>query len=79
MTSYLQTKWLMVDEDVEVGIKQLNEYLYNMQMTDKYQLHDVKPFGNSYFIIYQKTILSEEVMQDEKANSEGVSSMSAGL
>ena len=66
-----QVKIITVNPDVEVGIKQLNDILKDMAMNQRYQIHDVKPMGNTYFITYQKTIDSDEV-QNEKDISERV-------
>ena len=71
MSAYPQVKYIVVNPDIEVGIKELNEVLYDMTMNLKLNIHDVKPLGNAYFITYQKTIDSDEV-QNEKDISERV-------
>lgn len=55
MPSYTQYRIVGVDEDAEIGLKQLNEILKNMCMVEMLVIHNIVRVGNFFEITYQKT------------------------
>jgi len=59
----IQVKMVTVDEDVTVGLSELNQLLLDMQEVGSHEIHSVEPFSSSgrvWKIVYMKDFRGTE-------------------
>ena len=56
MAAYKELRVLVVDPDIEVGLKEFNDAIKNMQLKDKLNIISIERKGNVYDVLVQRTI-----------------------
>jgi len=69
MAQFTQMKTIIVNPDIEIGQKELNKVLRDMELIDKFQVLNIQSNGNLFYITYHLTQETEEIVKKEIENA----------